>query len=602
MRSVIHHILPALLLLTSCQAEQVVTDTVRHLDITFADGQTTRSMWDDNSDTETGKVSYIWEDGSNMLTAIRHDQSYVPFYETMSSASQHHTPTKFETIDPKRSKIRLQTMLGVRYNVDNGAYDIPVAAGDVMYCFHPTSADTQVSSSESSVAVDMQLPSTFSSDRLVNDLTPLAPYSYVYTSTTLKSVDDNTVVANTSHFNSACAIIRFNVTNNVTSDIIITGIKMESADGTPLFPNVLRFADGTISEQADKSGYYDRLTTDIDDVTIPRTQRGVFYNMCFPLDGDFGHVPLKFTIDTNYLTYQLQLDTDVITNHKFEAGKLYTFNFTLEEKEIRLNTIDIARCTTYNTDNAESLNIIVSPESVWHQTGSTSAQMVFVSLDMTTTIDGKDYDVLWATCNLGAMEPIETGSHYAWGEVSEKDASQYSPKGYNGTASADIRGTVHDAVRTSLGNGYWLWSMPTKDMWMDIINNCTWTWKTVKKVTSGSASEENLDFDASVWEVRKTGEDNKPVGIIYFPITGYSGLDETDHTYKKINKAVCCYWTSTPCSAVAGAEEESSAFVTTYNVEPGSGDGHMSDHKQAMQPCKRYNGYAIRPVLLKERK
>ena len=134
---------------------------------------------------------------------------------------------------------------------------------------------------------------------------------------------------------------------------------MESDDDSKLFPNKLRFAEGAVAEQADKSGYYNRLTTDMSLVTIPRTGKGIFYNMCFPLDGNFNNVPLKFTIDTNYLTYQLRLNSSVIINNKFEAGKIYTFNFSLEEKEIRLNTIDISRCTTYNVDNEESIEIVV---------------------------------------------------------------------------------------------------------------------------------------------------------------------------------------------------------------------------------------------------
>ena len=231
------------------------------------------------------KVVYVWEnDGDNMLTAIKHSDKYVPFFESMTSAGEYYTKTKFETVDAAKSKITLHTVNGVKLNVADGNYVYPVAAGDAMHCFHPINSNTTVSSSADAVTVDMKLPSTFSYNKLSNDLTPLAQYSYVYTSTTLQSVDANKVVAKTSHFNSACAIIRFNVTNSVTSDIIITGIKMESDDGSKIFPNVLRFADGKVAEQADKSSYYSRLTTDIGSVTIPRTQKGVFYNMCFPLD------------------------------------------------------------------------------------------------------------------------------------------------------------------------------------------------------------------------------------------------------------------------------------------------------------------------------
>lgn len=590
-----------LLLLTSCSEERDVRDSVQRLDITFADTQS-RSNWSDLTDTEDKKVVYVWKnDGNNMLTAIKHGSEYVPFFESMTSAGEYYTKTKFETVDAAKSKITLHTVNGVKLNVADGNYVYPVAAGDAMHCFHPINSNTTVTGSADAVTVDMQLPSTFSYDKLSNDLTPLAQYSYVYTSTILKSVDANKVVAHTSHFNSACAIIRFNVTNSVTSDIIITGIKMESDDGSQIFPNVLRFADGKVAEQADKSSYYSRLTTDIGSVTIPRTQKGVFYNMCFPLDegSNFNNVPLKFTIDTNYLTYQLRLDSGLIPNKKFEAGKIYTFNFTLEEKEIRLNTIDISLCTTYNIDSAESLHIIVSPDAIWDQTGNESAQMVFVSLGMSATIDGKDYEVLWATCNLGAMEPIETGFHYAWGEVERKEASKYSPAGYKGTATTDIINTQYDAVKAYLGGGYWLWCMPTKEMWQDIISNCTWTWETVKKAADGNESEDNLNFDASVWKVTKRDNEGKLVGFIYLPITGYSGYDSTTNTYKKINKARCHYWTSTPCSSTAGGEAESWAFETTYYTEEGTGNGHMTD--PTLVASQRYNGYCIRPVLLKKK-
>lgn len=592
-----------LLLLTSCSEERDVRNSVQRLDITFADTQS-RSNWSDLTDTEDKKVVYVWKnDGNNMLTAIKHGSEYVPFFESMTSAGEYYTKTKFETVDAAKSKITLHTVNGVKLNVADGNYVYPVAAGDAMHCFHPINSNTTVSSSADAVTVDMKLPSTFSYNKLSNDLTPLAQYSYVYTSTTLQSVDANKVVAVTSHFNSACAIIRFNVTNSVTSDIIITGIKMESDDGSQIFPNVLCFADGKVAEQADKASYYSRLSTDIESATIPRSNTGTFYSMCFPLDEgtDFNGVPLKFTIDTNYLTYQLRLNSRVITNNKFEAGKIYTFNFTLEEKEIRLNTIDISLCTTYNIDSSESLSVIVSPDAVWNQSGNESAQMVFVSLGMSATIDGKDYEVLWATCNLGAMEPIETGFHYAWGEVERKAASLYSPGGYTGTATTDIMNTQYDAVKAYLGGGYWLWCMPTKEMWQDIISNCTWTWKTVKKAADGNESEDNLNFDASVWEVTKRDNEGKLVGLIYLPITGYSGKDETTGEYKKVNKARCHYWTSTPCSNAAGGTATSWAFETTYVITDSGGTGNGKMTAPVLKECERYNGYCIRPVLLKRK-
>ena len=600
-------ILSALSLCSSCNEEQMVSDSVRRLNITFADEQT-RSSWNDNTDAKGGKVSYIWENSDNMLTAIKHGGEYggeyVPFYETMSSAAAYYSKTKFETVDEAKSKIKLQTVSGVKYDYEseNNKYLYPVAAGDKMYLCHPINdKTTTVTSSSAAVTVDLSLPSTFSNANLVNELSAWKDYSYVYTSTRLQSVDDNSVVANVSHFNSACAIIRFNITNSTTSDIIITGIKMASDDGSNIYPNKLRFADGAIAEQADKSGYYNKLTTSIGQVTIPMNNSGRFYNLCFPLDGNFNGVPLKFTIDTNYLTYQLNLNSTAITNNKFEAGKIYTFNFSLEEKEVKLNTIEISLCTTYNIDNTESIEIVVTPQLTWHQTGYITAQMVFVNLGMEMEYDGKKYDVLWATCNLGAKETLETGHLLSWGEVERKEETRYSPDRYTGTATTDIANTEHDAVKHMLGEGHWFWMMPTQAMWKKIINECDWTWSTVKKVDTGTESEENLDFDASVWKVQKKDSEGKVTGLIYLPITGYAGLDEKTNTYKKVEKAMCCYWSSTPASANAGGEENSYAFYTKYEIDPDDpSTGHMSDKKSAMQPCQRYNGFAIRPVLLRE--
>lgn len=604
-------ILSALSLFSSCNEEQMVSDSVRRLNITFANEQT-RSSWNDNTDAEGGKVSYIWENSDNMLTAIKHGGEYVPFYETMSSAAAYYSKTKFETVDEAKSKIKLQTVSGVKYDYEseNNKYLYPVAADDKMYLCHPINdKTTTVTSSSAAVTVDMSLPSTFAFDKLSNDLSALKDYSYVYTSTTLKSVDDNAVVANVSHFNSACAIIRFNITNSTTSDIIITGIKMASDDGSKIYPDKLRFADGAIAEQADKSGYYNKLTTSIGQVTIPMNNSGRFYNLCFPLDGNFNGVPLKFTIDTNYLTYQLNLNSTAITNNKFEAGKIYTFNFSLEEKEVKLNTIEISHCTTYNIDNTESIEIVVTPQLTWHQTGYITAQMVFVSLGMTMDYEGKTYDVLWATCNLGAKETLETGHLLSWGEVARKKETLYSPNGYTGTATTDIANTEHDAVKHMLGEGHWFWMTPTKAMWEKMIEECDWTWSTVKKVDTGTESEDNLDFDASVWKVQKKDALGKVTGQIYLPITGYAGWDESTNTYKKVEKARCCYWTSTPSpstsstssSAIDRATEQSYAFYTKYEIDPiNPSIGHMSSKDNAIQEHKRYNGFAIRPVLVRE--
>ena len=90
-------------------------------------------------------------------------------------------------------------------------------------------------------------------------------------------------------------------------------------------------------------------------------------------------------------------------------------------------------------------------------------------------------------------------------------------------------------------------------------------------------------------------------GLIYLPITGYAGFDEGTNTYKKVEKALCCYWTSTPASENAGGEATSYAFYTKYEIDSSDpSTGHMSSKDEAIQAHERYQGFAIRPVLLRE--
>ncbi|MGN1354578.1 MAG: hypothetical protein ACI4V2_06675, partial [Alloprevotella sp.] len=168
-------LIPALLL-TGCNNEETLRPDVKRLDIDFADAKS-RSYWDDRSETDD-KAAYVWQNDDNMLTAIKHGDAYVPFYETLESTPNYHTPTAFETVDAGRSKIRLHTLHGVKYGLTDGHYDYPVAVDDAIFCFHPTNAHTSTTSGTDAVTVDMRLPDTFSYTTLTAVPPSLADYSY----------------------------------------------------------------------------------------------------------------------------------------------------------------------------------------------------------------------------------------------------------------------------------------------------------------------------------------------------------------------------------------------------------------------------------------
>ena len=60
---------------------------------------------------------------------------------------------------------------------------------------------------------------------------------------------------------------------------------------------------------------------------------------------------------------------------------------------------------------------------------------------------------------------------------------------------------------------------------------------------------------------------------------------------------------STSSSAADRAREKSYAFYTKYEIDPKDpSTGHMSSKDKAIQEHERYNGFAIRPVLMREKK
>lgn len=105
-----------------------------------------------------------------------------------------------------------------------------------------------------------------------------------------------------------------------------------------------------------------------------------------------------------------------------------------------------------------------------------ASKMEFVDLGLS---------VKWATCNIGASTPEETGFYFAWAETSPKssyDADSY-PYGYideegifHGNDLGDIAGSAkYDAAFVNWGSPA---RMPTKKECEELCEKCTWEWNT----------------------------------------------------------------------------------------------------------------------------
>ena len=103
---------------------------------------------------------------------------------------------------------------------------------------------------------------------------------------------------------------------------------------------------------------------------------------------------------------------------------------------------------------------------------------------------------LWASFNLGASKPEESGYYYAWGETIPKnlydwktylwcEGSSSTLTKYNSSSNIgaiDNKQALDpndDAAAMALGDN---WSMPSPDDVEELIANCTWTWSTVNGV------------------------------------------------------------------------------------------------------------------------
>lgn len=208
------------------------------------------------------------------------------------------------------------------------------------------------------------------------------------------------------------------------------------------------------------------------------------------------------------------------------------------------------------------------------------------------TTDGKDYtgvhqghqwvdlglSVKWATCNVGADSPEESGGYYAWGETEEKEnyhwetykwcngsadsMTKYCANGeysYNVVDNKTVLESNDDVAHVKWGGS---WRMPTKEELEELFNqdNCIWKSTTLNdkkgyKITS-----------------KKNG------ASIFFPTDYYrSGFELT-------TEADCRnYWTST-----LDVAECDKAYNTIFS--------YGGIFYYTINSYLRCNGHLVRPV------
>ena len=212
-----------------------------------------------------------------------------------------------------------------------------------------------------------------------------------------------------------------------------------------------------------------------------------------------------------------------------------------------------------------------------------------VSQDVTTEIGTHDYvdlglSVKWATCNVGASKPEESGDYYAWGETKTKTKYKWSTyifcSSYTDDYTSDdvmlskynthsSRGGVDNKTELDLEDDVahvkWggSWRLPTKTELFELVNNCTVSPETLNGV-SGFRFRSNI-----------TGYTNRS---IFMPTTGFMGNNlVSEGTWFE-------YWSS---SLYANSPVSACVIIYHYN---------SSDVNPYISAENRYWGHVVRPV------
>ena len=174
---------------------------------------------------------------------------------------------------------------------------------------------------------------------------------------------------------------------------------------------------------------------------------------------------------------------------------------------------------------------------------------------------GLESGTLWATYNIGATSPFETGNYYAWGEIQPQDNKDYSVASYKWSGSdkydqgeLNVLTSEDDAATANWGES---WAMPTHEQVRELIIGCKWKWTSNYKGTG---------FIGYIGTSRSNGNN------IFFPVAGYYKNSEF---FK--NGTYGTYWTN--------VKKYSSTYLFYFLIDEydtGIGDSYMGRSVRAV--------------------
>lgn len=271
----------------------------------------------------------------------------------------------------------------------------------------------------------------------------------------------------------------------------------------------------------------------------------------------------------SYGEYDWTYDLEILTESPSAV------NQTVMLRDINGTSCDLNLATIPNANSSSKISFRI----IAHEPGKSSVFYVmtdFIPLVHNLNISQKQPPEMidlglpsgtkWAFCNLGAETNLDYGDYYAWGEMAPKTSFSWKNYKYSGNSANSLTkyctkssyGTVDnkttleqvdDRVKTDYG---YYFSIPTKEDWQELIDNCRWT-----------------RYDNHFMVKGPNGS------VIILPSCGYrDGLNIYD------NGVEGCYWSS----AVDEQSPDDAWFVNIKNGIP------------KFYSYYRYQGRCIRPV------
>ena len=220
----------------------------------------------------------------------------------------------------------------------------------------------------------------------------------------------------------------------------------------------------------------------------------------------------KAGLEVKNTEYEMKVDGGTIevavkTNVELEVKPEVDWIHFAETKALSNKTVVLT------VDKNEGSERRTGKVTIRQKNGSLSSTISVMQYSLISGGVDMGLSVNWAECNLGARTPEGYGDYYAWGEIEVKDQYLWSnykwalnddnktitkycpsdqPEYWGGSGSPDGKTVLDpedDVAHVRMGGK---WRIPTDGEWMELWENCTWTW-TAQNGTFGRLIVSNIN-------------------------------------------------------------------------------------------------------------